>query len=153
MGCSGWWGARCEVREGACGTPGMKMEINVVQRSDEGLSFVTLLLLESPNLVLPHPSFVTRANYLTSELQFLKMSMMFVLKSTCVCHPSLGAGRKGQKFYFLFLKVSIFYARFLAFTVCWNNIVHIRNVKGTHVWDANSFFQKGLVVTLKVLRR
>lgn len=65
----------------------------------QGLSFVATLLLESANLVLPHSSsFVTAANYLTSELRFLKIRMMSVLQGTCAlrcaCNPSLGAGRK-----------------------------------------------------------
>lgn len=46
----------------------------------------------------------------------------------------------------------MFYVRLVVVTVCWNNIKTIYNVKGAHVWDASSFYQKGLVVILKVLR-
>lgn len=64
----------------------------------QALSFVATLLLESANLVLPHSSFVTAANYLTSELQFLKIRVMSILQGTCALgcarNPSLGAGRK-----------------------------------------------------------
>lgn len=37
MGDSSWLEVGCEVREGAHETPGVRKEIGVVERSDEGL--------------------------------------------------------------------------------------------------------------------
>lgn len=56
---------------GCSGDPCVRKEIDVVERSDEGWGFVTTLLLELPNLVLPLVLWFCDYSKLPSELQFL----------------------------------------------------------------------------------